>query len=365
MPGKAETVCRSCGRPDPVVVLSLGTTPLADRLLTGAQLDEPEPTAPLDLALCPECSLVQLTTTVPPECLFNEAYPYYSSVSETLLRHSETNAEALIRSRGLNEKSLVLEPAGNDGYMLRNFVRRGIPVLGIDPSEGPASAARAAGVPTLTAFFTRELAGRLRDEGRMADVVIANNVLAHVPDLNGFVQGIRTVLKKSGIAVMEVPYVTDLVEKCAFDTIYHQHLCYFSVAALARLFPRHGLFINRIERLDIHGGSLRLFMETVEAPDSTVDNLLKREKELGVPETAYYLDFARRVGNVQEALTHLLTELKGQGKRIAAYGAAAKATTLMSCCGIDGTLIDYVVDLNPAKHGKYMPAYFPDRKAAG
>ena len=213
------TICRSCGHGPLELILSFGYTPLADRLLRKDQLDLPELTAPLDLAFCSDCTLVQITESVSPEILFCEEYPYFSSVSTTLLQHSRENAEELIQSRKLNSNSLVIEMASNDGYMLRNFVEQKVPVLGIDPANGPAQAAQNAGVSTLCTFFDLRLAHQLRSEGKLADVVIANNVLAHVPDLNGFVEGIATVLKESGVAVMEVPYLVDLIEKCEFDTI--------------------------------------------------------------------------------------------------------------------------------------------------
>jgi SAM-dependent methyltransferase len=248
----------------------------------------------------------------------------------------------------------VIELASNDGYLLRNFIENNVPVLGIDPAAGPAEAAEKAGVPTMCTFFTEELAERLRDEGRMADVVIANNVLAHVPDLNGFVEGIRTILKDDGIAVIEVPYVKDLIEKCEFDTIYHQHLCYFSVTSLDRLFRRHSLYLNQIRRLSIHGGSLRLYVEPRESVDGSVTSLLDQEASSGVDTFEYYNDFAKQVENVKEVLIKLITGLKSQGKNIAAYGAAAKATTLLSYCDLDCRHLDYVVDLNTFKHGRYM-----------
>jgi SAM-dependent methyltransferase len=239
--------------------------------------------------------------------------------------------------------------------MLRNFVAKGIPVLGIDPAEAPVANAKKAGVASLCTFFTKELAARLRAEGRTADVFLANNVLAHVADLNGFVDGIKVLLKPDGVGVIEVPYLVDLIDKCEFDTIYHQHLCYFSVNALDRLFRNHGLHLNDVERLAIHGGSLRLFVEGTEEPTERVQKLLEAEKDAGVDRIDYYRTFAERVQGIRTRLTALLKDLKEQGSTIVGYAAAAKATTLLSYCQIDKTLIDYIVDLNEFKQGRYMP----------
>ena len=346
--------CRSGGAHDLEMVISFGNTPLADALLTQEQLEQPEYTAPLELAFSPSSGLLQITKSVSPEILFCRNYPYFSSVSPSLLRHFRDSALAIIKSKSLDSESLVMEAASNDGYMLRNFVEHGISVLGIDPAEGPVAAAHNAGIPTLCTFFTQQLAHQLVTEGKRADVFLANNVLAHVPDLNGFVDGIRTVLKPTGVAVIEVPYVVDLVDHCEFDTIYHQHLCYFSVTALDRLFRRHGLFINRVQRVPIHGGSLRLFVKTHDSVDDTVTELLQLERQRGVDSIDYYHDFAGRVNSFKQRLLDILRELKQHGKRIVGYGAAAKATTLMSYVGIDQTLLDYIVDLNPVKHGLYM-----------
>lgn len=349
-----STVCRSCGSSGLLPVIDLGITTLADRLLTAGQLSEPEPSAPLVVVFCPTCSLVQITVSVAPQILFCNDYPYYSSVSKALLEHFSASANAIIASRRLDEHSLVVEAASNDGYMLKNFADRGIPVLGIDPASGPAVAAQKAGIRTLCTFFDKELALELRRQGTVADVFLANNVLAHVPDLNGFVEGIRILLDESGVAVIEAPYLLDLIDKCEFDTIYHQHLCYFSVTALDQLFKRHELYLNNVQRTAIHGGSLRLFVERRPGQGAAVQELLAAEKQMGMDSIDYYRGFAARVDAVKAGLLALLHGLKQNGKRIAAYGAAGKATTMLSYIGIDRSLVDYVVDKNPYKHGRFM-----------
>ncbi len=349
-----KSSCLSCGNSDLNQIISFGYTPLADNLLTKEQLDLPEYTAPLNLVFCPECSLVQITEIVPPEILFCQDYPYFSSVSASLLKHFGDSAKNLIKTRNLDSNSLVIEAASNDGYMLKNFVEQDIPVLGIDPASGPVEEAIKQGVNSICTFFGKDLAQKLRDEGKQADVFLANNVLAHVPDLNGFVSGIAILLKETGVAVIEAPYLVDLVEHCEFDTIYHQHLCYYSVTALDKLFRRHSLYLNNIERTKIHGGSLRLYIEPVEAVQDSVKSLLKAEQEAQVDKISYYRDFADQVTTFKDSLMDILWDLKQQGKTVAGYGAAAKATTMLSYLGIDKTLLDYIVDLNPFKHGRYM-----------
>jgi SAM-dependent methyltransferase len=346
--------CRNCRGKRLAPVLDLGETPLADRLLTERTLHEPEPHVPLTVVFCQDCSQLQIRETVHPEVLFSEDYPYYSSVSPTLLEHARANVLELIETRRLGPSSFVLEIASNDGYLLRNFVAAGIPCLGVDPAKGPAEAAKRAGVPTLCTFFNLQLAQDLAREGRKADVVIANNVLAHVADLEGLVEGIKVVLKEDGLAVIEVPYVVDLVEHREFDTIYHQHLCYFSVSSVAHLFRSRGLHVNHVRRLPIHGGSLRLYIEKKSDPSPSVTDLLALEQAKGVTTHAYYADFASRVEQIRQGLTSVLRKLKAEGARIAGYGAAAKANTLMSYCGIGANFLDYIVDLNPHKHGRYM-----------
>jgi SAM-dependent methyltransferase len=348
------TECRACGKPGLMPFLELGSTPLADRLLTQKDLDAPEPTVDLTVVFCPHCTLVQITETVEPAVLFGGEYPYFSSVSKSLLEHFGSSAAAIMKRQKLGAQSLVVEAASNDGYMLQNFATRGIPVLGIDPAKDPAAAAQARGIPTMHTFFTLELAKKLRGEGKMADVFLANNVLAHVADLGGFVQGIATLLKPNGVAVIECPYLLDLMDHCEFDTIYHQHLCYFSVTALVNLFARYGLSLNDVERTQIHGGSLRLFVGHERKVERRVLELLDVEKRRGTDRIEFYRHFASRVQTLKAELKKTLTELRAQGKRVVGYAAAAKACTLMSYCGIDKNDLDYLVDLNPYKQGRYM-----------
>jgi SAM-dependent methyltransferase len=361
-----DAVCRLCSGSRLKLVLDLGLMPPSDRFLTREQLSQPEKKFPLKLVFCPDCSLVQITETVPPELLFSDAYIYLSSASSELLKHSSDNVHELIKDRGLNQGSFVIEIASNDGYLLKNYVEKGIPVIGIDPAKYPAARAKAAGIPTLNAFFTEKIARQLKVQNKLANVVHANNVLAHVDDTNGFVKGIRTILKDDGIAVIEVPYLKELVNNCEFDTIYHEHLCYFSVTALYKLFRRCGLFINKIKRLSIHGGSLRLYVSKVDRVDSSVDSLLEHECEEKIDQFAFYRDFSNRVQDIKHNLLNLLREIKATGKRIVGYGAAAKGTILLNTIGIGPDIVEYIVDRNIHKQGRYVPGqqqpiYSPDR----
>lgn len=348
--------CRSCGQAGLKLVLSLGKMPLANALLTTEQLNQPEPTYPLELAFCPHCALVQITETVPPEKLFRE-YLYFSSFSDTVLQNAREVVERLIPSRGLDRNSLVVEIASNDGYLLQHYHRQGIPVLGIEPAVNVARVAEERGIRTLCEFFGEGLAQQLKERGTQADVIHAHNVLAHVADLNGFVRGVQLLLKDDGITVIEVPYVKDLIDRCEFDTIYHEHLCYFSLTALSHLFQRHGLVVQDVERIPIHGGSLRLSVAKAGSaqPGSAVRALLDEEAAWGVNRLGFYQGFAQRVEQLKGSLCSLLLKLKQKGKQLGAYGAAAKGSTLLNYFGIGRDLLDFVVDRSTYKQGRYMP----------
>ena len=346
--------CRSCGASGLELVLSLGRTPLANALLTQEQLSQPEPLYPLDLAFCPACTLVQITKTVPPAELFGD-YLYFSSFSDTMLRHAQQLVARLITQRRLGPQSLVIELASNDGYLLQNYARAKVPVLGIEPAANIAIEAERRGIPTVVEFFGEELAARLVAEGKRADVIHAHNVLAHVADLNGFVEGIAVLLKPDGVAVIEAPYLKDLLDHCEFDTIYHEHLCYFSLTALHRLFARHRLFINDVERVAIHGGSLRVTVGKSAAQGPAAARLLAEEASWGVDRFATYRDFGVRVEALKATLTRILAGFKRRGDRIAAYGAAAKGSTLLNYFGIGRETLDFVVDRSPHKQGRFMP----------
>ncbi len=349
--------CRSCGAAGLAPVLALGRTPLANALLTPEQAGAAEATYPLELVFCESCALVQITETVPPEVLFRD-YLYFSSFSDTMLRHAEALVGEVLAERGLGPDSLAAEVASNDGYLRQFYRRAGVPVLGIEPARNVArGAAEERGVRTVTEFFGEELGRELAARGERADVLHANNVLAHVADLNGFVRGVRHFLKEDGVFVVEAPYVKDLADRCEFDTIYHEHLCYFSLTALAGLFRRHELEVTGVERVPIHGGSLRLRVQHdgAAAPRAEVARLLAEEQAWGVREVGFYRAFAARVEHLRESLRGLLSDLKGEGARVAAYGAAAKGSTLLNYFGIGRETIDFVADRSTYKQGRLMP----------
>ena len=352
----SDTACRACGAVALEPVMSLGRTPLANALLTESMLTKPEARFALDLAFCGACSLLQITEAPPPEALFSD-YLYFSSFSETMLKHAEAIVAQTARVRDLGPSSLAMEIASNDGYLLQFYKALGVPVLGIEPARNIASVAEEKrGIPTLVEFFGAPLAQRLRAEGRLADVIHANNVFAHVPDLNGFVSGLAAVLKDGGVAIIEFPYVVEMIENCEFDTIYHEHLSYFSLTAVDALVRRHGLAVEDVERLPIHGGSLRVFLTKAAAPSrSRARELLDAERKLGVDRYSYYAEFALRANALREKVTGLLSALKREGRTIAAYGAAAKGSTLLNYFGVGRETIDFVADRSTYKQGRFMP----------
>src|SRR5713101_1077683 len=317
------TSCRSCGCKDLCVILDLGPQPIANALLSEAELSSMEARFALAVAFCPACALLQVTETVPADVLYRRDYPYFSSSSPALLKHSAEHVEALVRKYELGPLSFVVEVASNDGYLLRNFVERGIDCLGIDPADGPVARANTIGVRTIHDFFGSRCAEKLTSEGKFADVVIANNVVAHVDDINDFVAGFARLLKPTGIAVFEFAYALDMIEHCEFDTIYHEHLFYHTLHGLTPLFKRHGLYLSDVERLPIHGGSLRLTVSRTPVRSEELDALFAHEAALGVDQVSFYNDFADRVRALRDALTGLLASERAKGKRIACYGAAA------------------------------------------
>lgn len=351
----AGSACRSCSGLGLEPILDLGALPLANALLAEADLGKPEARYPLELHFCPACALVQITETVAPERLFGE-YLYFSSFSDSFVEHARRLSERLVEERRLGPQSLVVELASNDGYLLQHYRARGVPVLGIEPARNVAAVAEARGIPTRVAFFGRELGEALAAEGRRADLLHAHNVLAHVADLNGFVHGMAALLAPSGLAVIEVPYVRELVERLEFDTIYHEHLCYFGLHALVALFARHGLELQSAERLAVHGGSLRVFVAhgaRGAAPEAGA--LLEEERAAGLLQADFYRDFAARVRALCRSLRATLVELRASGARLAVYGAAAKATVLLNSLGLPEGTLEFVVDRSPHKQGRYLP----------
>lgn len=352
----AITGCRLCDSKRLHKFLSLGDQPLANALLTREQLGDTEALYPIDLVLCEECTEVQLTEDVAPELLFRD-YVYFSSFSETMLDHARDVADRLMRERGLGPGSLVMEIASNDGYLLKHFVAAGVPVLGIDPARNIARIANAAGVRTIPEFFGRALAQQLVADGKRADVMIANNVMAHVPDINGVVAGVKTVLAPGGVFVMETPYVKDMIESLEFDTMYQEHLFCHSLTGLEKLYRRHGLSATHVEWLPIHGGTIQVWVTHAgsEGDRPTVLRMLDDEQSWGVGDRKTYQDFGERVERLRTEVVATLRRLRADGLRIAAYGAAAKGSTLLNYMGIGTDLLEYVVDKNTYKQGMYMP----------
>lgn len=355
--------CRACGCGQLKLVLDLGKVPLANSLLAADEVAEgSEDRFPLALFFCPDCTLVQIGETVIPDRLFKH-YLYASSFSETMLRHARTLVERIVPERALGPDSLVVEIASNDGYLLQYYKERAVPVLGIEPAENIAAMAiKDKGIPTLVEFFGEALATRLAEDGKRADVVHAHNVFAHVPSPSDFASGLKRILKPGGVAIIEAPYLVELIRKLEFDTIYHEHFSYYSLTAVHRLVERHGLKIVDVEEVAIHGGSLRLFIAHADAGQASprVAALLDKEAAEGVCDFAFYEGFAEKVDQLKADLLSLLRRLKAEGRVIAGYGASAKGSTLMNAFGIDGSHLDFVVDRSTLKQGLFTPGnYLP------
>jgi hypothetical protein len=337
-------------------VLSLGKLPLANAFVQPEAQDIADEPFPLELVFCRSCALVQLDETVSPEKLFSE-YPYFSSQSQTFVDHASELVERVVEDYGLDNGDLALEIASNDGYLLQHYRRAGVSVLGVDPARNVALEAERRGVPTIAEFFDVKLAERLHGDGVEAKIIHANNVLAHVPDIRHFVDGVSRVLADDGIWIIETPYVRDLVDKLQFDTIYHEHVFYYSLASLRRLLEASSLKVIDVERLSVHGGSLRVFASKygVSDPDPRVGELEREEEDRGIESVEYYSYFSQRVSDAREEISSFLRDLRGQGARLAGYGAAAKGTMLLNSLSLEAGTIEYVVDTTPYKQGRLIP----------
>ena len=347
--------CRSCGHALSVDVVDLGLSPPSNALTPPDALDRDETFYPLHAYVCDRCFLVQLDVFATPAELFRD-YRYFSSYSTTWLAHAEAYAAEMTR-RGIGPGSRVVEVASNDGYLLRNFVARGVPVLGIEPASNVAAVAREAGVPTLDEFFGTALAQRVRVEFGAAHLIVANNVLAHVPDLNDFVGGFAALLASDGVVTIEFPHLLRTIAGMQFDTVYHEHFSYLSLIALAPLFARHGLEIVEVTELPTHGGSLRVFVAPrgSRAIDPSVGSVLAAERAAGLDRIDTYAAFSTRVARIKDDFVAFLHDAKRAGKRVAGYGAAAKATTLLNYAGVGADLLPYVADKSPHKQGYLVP----------
>ncbi len=347
-----RTTCRSCRSAEISPVLDLGHTPIANALLSDPDAVD-EPRYPLEVAFCRDCALVQILDDVP---LFPDDYPYYSSVSDTLLAHSRRHVEGLVETLRLDATSLIVEIASNDGYLLRNAVEMGIPALGIDAAPGPAAAAREIGVETITGFFGREIAREIRAERGPADAMVANNVMAHVPDLNDFVAGFATLLADDGVLTVENPGVEMMIEHGEFDTIYHEHVAYYSCLSVRSLMARHALTLFDVEFFeDLHGGTLRYWVARDRPPTARLEERLRHERALGMDEIAFYDGFGERVASISSELRTLIRRLRAEGATVAAYGAAAKGATMLNTVGLGVEEVEFVVDRSPHKQGMFMP----------
>ncbi len=354
---KIEQNCRICGNNLLQKILFLGHQPLANALIEKDRHADSYATYPLTLVRCQDCGLVQILETIPPDVLFTK-YLYFSSYADTLVANARHLAKRVIQRYHVRHDNLVVELGSNDGYLLQFYKSAGVKVLGVEPAANVATVAlRERRIPTLVTFFSKEVARQISEEYGLARVIHANNVLAHVADLHDFVDGIQHLLAPSGLAIIEVAYVKDMMDACAFDLIYHEHLCYYSLTTLERLFRMHGLVVFDIEHIPAHGGSLRVWCAHpgIFEESASIGSFRCMERSAGLDEPEFYKDFAKKVNGIKQNICNTLKEFKRRGDRIAAYGAAAKATVLLNYFNIGTELIDYIVDRNPEKQGKIVP----------
>lgn len=364
-----HATCQFCGTPLKHTVADLGMSPLCESFVSAEQLNQMEAFYPLHVYVCERCFLVQLQEYVSPDHIFTE-YAYFSSYADSWLKHAKAYADLMVERFHFNEQSQVVELASNDGYLLQYFLEKNIPVLGVEPAANIAKVAIAKGIPTVNEFFGQERARILVEQGYQADLVVANNVLAHVPDLNDFVAGIKILLKPHGVATGEFQHLMRLMADNQFDTIYHEHFCYHSFIAIEQIFAAHGMTLFDVEELPTHGGSLRIYARHQDDASKPISDrvleLRKREIEDGFNTLARYTNFDEQVRETKRKLLDFLIKMKRQGKTIVGYGAPGKGNTLLNYCGIRTDFLDYTVDRNPYKHGKFLPGthipiYHPDK----
>src|SRR5688572_3589264 len=365
----AQSMCRSCGAKLEHTFVDLGMSPLANSYVKPEQLNRMEPFYPLHVYVCGKCLLVQLEQFSSPSDIFSD-YTYFSSFSDSWLAHAKAYVDMITPRHSLDKNSRVVEIASNDGYLLQNFVARGIPVLGIEPAANVAEVAKGKGINTKVLFFGEKTALGLVGDGWSADLIIGNNVLAHVPDLNDFVKGLKLLLKPTGLVTMEFPHLLQLMEQNQFDTIYHEHFSYFSLLAVEQVFAQHGMKLFDVEELSTHGGSLRIYAAHVEDVSKQVGRRAKelksREQRAGYERLDHYLSFSPKVEAAKRALLSFLISAKQEGKHVVGYGAPAKGNTLLNYCGVRTDLLDYTVDRSPHKQGQFLPGvhipiYTPER----
>ena len=352
--------CRFCKNTISTEFADLINSPASNSYLTAAQLNEPETFFPLKVLVCEKCFLVQVDEYKKSSDIFNQDYAYFSSYSTSWLAHCKKYADMMTNRFGFNNQSLVVEIASNDGYLLQYFKEKNIPVLGVEPTANTAAVAISKGIPSVIDFFGVKLAKQLATEGKQADLLLGNNVLAHVPDINDFVGGMKLILKSKGVITMEFPHLYQLVVNNQFDTIYHEHFSYLSFTTVKKIFEKQELELFDVEEVSTHGGSLRIFAkhkeDTSKVIEKSVESLLKKELGAGMLNLSYYTNFQAKVETIKNNLLEFLLHQKKSGKKVAAYGAAAKGNTLLNYCGIKKDMIKFVVDANPHKQNKYMPA---------